>query len=406
MFRLPFLFIATGIISFVVYQVLCLSDLASWINLQPRNPIGWSRIHLLVLGWATMIAMGAVYQLINVVLQSKIYSEKLGFFHYGFFLIGTTGLLYGFQSMNLTMIACFASIAFIGILLFAWNMIATLLKAKQWNSVTISVGCAVVYLACTGIVGMAMGLNFRFNQWGSFHEQLFGAHIWFGAVGWFGLLITGISYKMLPMFYLSHGYSSRLQYVTLVLWNAGVLVGASSFLLKGPLWPGLLFIVAALIFYNVHIQQIYTFRHKPKPGTGIVWAVWATRVLVVTGIIALLWVLLYPRADHSSGIVVVGWAYLWGWVALTILAYLSKIVPFLWWTYKYGPRVGKGKIPTMADLIQDRFVHIGLTFIGLALIVLLVGLCSDLNWLISIGGTALSLSSLAYISLIALVFTK
>ena len=73
MFRLPFLFIATGIISFVVYQVLGLADLASWITLEPINPTGWSRIHLLVLGWATMIAMGAVYQLIDVVLQSKIY---------------------------------------------------------------------------------------------------------------------------------------------------------------------------------------------------------------------------------------------------------------------------------------------------------------------------------------------
>ena len=226
MFRLPFLFIATGIISFVIYQVLCLADLASWIDLQPRNPIGWSRIHLLVLGWATMIAMGAVYQLINVVLQSKIYSEKLGFVHYGFFMIGTFGLLYGFQSMNLVWIASFASITFIGILLFAWNMSVTLLRAKKWNSVTISVGCAVVYLTLTGISGMAMGLNFRFNQWGSFHEQLLGAHIWFGAVGWFGLLITGISYKMLPMFYLAHGFPTRLQNATLIMWNLGVLTGA------------------------------------------------------------------------------------------------------------------------------------------------------------------------------------
>jgi hypothetical protein len=406
MFRLPFLFIATGIISFVLYQVLCLADLASWINLQPRNPIGWSRIHLLVLGWATMIAMGAVYQLINVVLQSKIYSEKLGFVHYGFFLVGTTGLLYGFQSMNFMWIACFASIAFIGILLFAWNMAATLLGAKQWNSVTISVGCAVLYLTCTGFAGMAMGLNFRFNQWGSFHEQLLGAHIWFGAVGWFGLLITGISYKMLPMFFLSHGFSTRWQKATLVLWNVGVLAGASSFLLKGPLWPGLLFIVLALIFYNIHIHQIYKFRHKSKPGVGIVWTVWATRVLASIGILVLILLYLFSNVDHSGAIIVVGWAYLWGWVALTVLAYLSKIVPFLWWTHKYGPRIGKGKIPTMSDLIQDRLVHIGLTFISLALFVLLAGLSIDLNWLTSIGGTALSLGSLAYISLIALVFTK
>ena len=406
MFRLPFLFITTGILCFILYQALSLSDLAGWIGLEPRNPIGWSRIHLLVLGWATMIAMGAVYQLINVVLQSKIYSEKLGFIHYGFFFIGVTGLLYGFSSMNLIWIACCAAIAFVGILLFAWNMAVTLLHAKQWNSVTVSVGCAVIYLTLTGISGMTMGLNFRFNLWPSFHEPLLGAHIWFGTMGWFGLIVTGISYKMLPMFYLSHGFPTRLQKVTLILWNAGVVVGAISFLLKGPLWPGLLLIVLAVIFYNAHILQIYKYRHKPNPGAGIVWSIWATRALGVIGFLALLRLLLFPDADHAHEIVVLGWAYLWGWVALTILAYMSKIVPFLWWTHKYGPRIGKGRIPTMSDLIQDRYVHIGLGSISLSLLVMLVGLSLDLHWLVATGGTALALCSLAYISLIALVFTK
>lgn len=410
MFRLPFLFIITGIISFILFQILTLFDLASWMGDHPRNPTGWFRIHLLVLGWGTMIAMGAVYQLINVVLQSNIYSQKLGFIHYGFFAVGTTGLLIGFHNMDDRWIAVFATIAFIGIILFAWNMGVTLLHASQWNGVTISTACSVIYLTLTGLTGMAMGLNFHFSQWGSFHDQLFGAHLWFGTLGWFGLMITGISYKMLPMFYLSHGFPTYMHRIIIVLWNAGVLIGAISFLLDWHVfmkWLGLLFIVLALIAYNIHISQIYKFRHKPKPGNGIVWSVRSARTLMFVGIITLLLFPVFPEHMYQPNIIMIlGWIYLWGWVAITILAYLSKIVPFLWWTHKYGPHVGKKRIPTMAELIDDRYVQYGLSVIVISLLVLISGLGWSQPYLIAIGGCFLSLGSIMYISLIARVFTQ
>lgn len=410
MFRLPFLFIITGIISFVLFQTLSLFDLANWISEHPRNPEGWFRIHLLVLGWATMIAMGAVYQLINVVLQSKIYSKKLGFVHYGFFTIGTAGLLIGFQTLRVVWIAWFATMAFIGILLFVWNIGATLLRASQWNAITISTGCAVVYLTLTGVTGMMMGLNFGFQLWEDFHEQLLGAHILFGTLGWFGILITGFTYKMLPMFYLSHQFPTSMQKVILLLWNAGVWLGALSFLFEwSMLWKGfgLLFIVLALVAFNLHISQIYKHRHKPNPGTGIVWSILAARALLIVGLVLIPLFALFPdRMIQSEIIVMIGWVYLWGWVAITILGYLSKIAPFLWWTHKYGPQVGKAKIPTMAQLIDDRKVNIGLAAIVISLGLLLLGIGFSLPRLMTFGGCSLSLFSLVYIGLILRVFTR
>jgi len=397
-------------ISFVLFQLLTLLDLASWMGDHPRNPTGWFRIHLLVLGWGTMIAMGAVYQLIHVVLQSKIYSQKLGFTHYGFFAIGTTGLLLGFHNTNVIWIAGFASIAFIGIILFAWNMGVTLLRASQWNTVTISTACSVIYLTLTGLTGMAMGLNFHFNQWGSFHDQLFGAHLWFGALGWFGLLITGISYKMLPMFYLSHGFPTYTQRIIIILWNAGVFSRSFSFLLDWHAfmkWLGLLFIVLAFMVYNIHISHIYIYRHKPHPGNGIIWTIRSARTLMVIGVISLILFPVFPGHMYKTNIIMIlGWIYLWGWVAITILGYLSKIVPFLWWTHKYGPQVGKKRIPTMAELIDDRYVQYGLLVIVFSLIVLLCGLGWSLPYLIAFGGSSLALSSLMYISLVIRVFTR
>ncbi|HLU21598.1 MAG TPA: hypothetical protein VKZ77_03830, partial [Bacillaceae bacterium] len=114
MFRLPFLFIITGIIGFIFFQATTIISLSDWMMNSLRGPTGWFQTHLFVLGWATMLAMGVVYQLINVILQSKIYSERLGYIHYIVFTVGLIGLLYGFYFGKVMIIASFASLTFIG----------------------------------------------------------------------------------------------------------------------------------------------------------------------------------------------------------------------------------------------------------------------------------------------------
>ncbi len=410
MSRLPFLFIVTGIAGFVLFHALSLFSLSGWLGEELRGPSGWFHIHLFVLGWATMLAMGAVYQLINVILQSSLYSERLGYVHYALFTVGLSGLLIGFIRGEIYWIAAFASLAFCGIAVFAWNIGATLVRASRWNAITLSAASSVVFLLLTGVTGMAMGLNFATGIWANYHDNLFGAHIWLGTVGWFGLLITGFSYKMLPMFYLAHDYPTRLQTAVLALWNASVVAGALAFLADWGEWAiqtALLLLAVAVVLYNVHLLQIKKKRHKRTPGSGIKWTVYASQAFACTTIAAFVYAVIYPQqALQGPAIAVAGWAYLGGWVSFTILGYASKIVPFLWWTYKYGKQAGKPGTPVMADLLSEQKTNVGLAFIAAFSLVLLGGLAGQSSALIGIAGTALSVLSIAYISLISLVFSR
>ncbi|TMV50346.1 hypothetical protein FE783_12405 [Paenibacillus mesophilus] len=410
MSRLPFLFIVTGIIGFVLFQAASLSSLSGWLGDGLRGPNGWFHVHLFVLGWATMLAMGAVYQLIHVILQSGIYSERLGYAHYTLFTVGLSGLLYGFIKGEMYWIAAFAVLTLGGILLFGWNMAVTLLRASKWNAITISAACAVLYLVLTGLSGMAMGLNFVTGLWVDVHENLFGAHIWLGTVGWFGLLITGFSYKMLPMFYLAHDYPTKPQSVVLLLWNAAVLVGALSFLSGDSVWfkwSAHLLLTAAVIIYNIHLLQIKKSRHKRNPGSGIRWSMYGSQAFACVMIIMLVYTFVYPDLMlHAKSILIAGWVYLSGWVSFTVLGYASKIVPFLWWTHKYGKQAGKPGTPMMADLLSESKVNAGLAAIAACSLLLLAGLIAGSQTLIEMAGTALSVLSIAYISLIGLVFTR
>lgn len=410
MSRLPFWFILTGIIGFVLFHASSLFSLFSWSEGYLRAPSGWFYIHLFVLGWATMLAMGAVYQLISVILQSTLYNERLGYIHYVLFTVGTVGLLYGFINGKPPWIAIFASLTLLGILIFAWNIGTALFKASQWNAITLSAASSVLYLVLTGLSGMAMGLNFYFGEWNGLHERLFGTHIWLGTVGWFGLLITGFSYKMLPMFYLAHHYPTRLQNIVWVLWNASVWLGAVSFLFDLGFWPkwfALFLVVAAIGVYTFHLSQIRNHRHKQNPGEGIRWSVYATQAFALIALGALLYTLWSPeKLLHSHSVMFAGWLYLGGWVSFTILSYASKIIPFLWWTHKYGKQVGKPGVPTMAGLLDGKKVDVGLTAIALSLVLLLTGVALNANILTIVGAIAYSIFSIVYMTLIALVFTR
>lgn len=355
-----------------------------------------------------MLAMGAVYQLIHVILQSDIYSTRLGYIHYVMFSIGVTGMLYGFIQADVRWLAGFATCALIGILLFGWNMAVTLFRAAQWNPITVSTACACLYLVLTGLTGMLMGLNFAFGQWNGLHERIFGAHIWMGTIGWFGMLITGFSYKMLPMFYLSHHYPVRLQKIVLLLWNAAVITGVVAFLAdmkRGLLWLALLLLTAGMLVYVYHLEQIQEKRHKNNPGPGIRWSVYVSRALAALMVALLIYasqgpeLLLHPRV-----VLLAGWVYLGGWVSLTILGYASKIVPFLWWTHKYGKQAGKPGTPLMAGMLNQRHVSWGLIAMATSSLLLVSGVLINLAEVMMVGGTLLSIFSMAYIFMIARVF--
>lgn len=409
MFRLPFTFIVTGMVGFILFHIISLLSLAEWIGAGLRGPTGWFYSHLFILGWAAMLAMGAVYQLSHVILQRKIYSERLGYVHYLFFTLGLAGLLYGFWAGEVTIIAVFATLTFIGIVLFAWNMFMTLWQAKQWNSITVSVGCAVFYLVLTGVLGMAMGVNFLTGNLNAIHDNLFGAHIWLGMIGWFGLLITGFSYKMLPMFYLAHNFPIRLQKVTLIIWNLAVMAGVLSFLFPVGIWAkwvALCLVTIAIGAYNLHLLQIRKRRVKQNPGLGIKWSVYASQALLIIAVILTGIGLFSPeRLLHARAIALAGWVYIAGWVSFTILCYASKIIPFLWWTHKYGEHAGKPGTPLMADLLDEKKVEYGLIAIALCLLFIFAGIAFDGSLFIATGGTAFSFFSIGYMILLGRVFT-
>ncbi len=402
--KLPLTFIITGILELVGFFLLSLISLSD-INLtSPRYPSGWAFTHLFVLGGASMIAMGAVYQLVPVVINRSLYNQRMGFLHYGFFLIGHIGLSIGFFLFQTNWMALFATFLFLSILLFATNILITLVQAKQFDTVTIHVIFSLLSLSLAGLTGMLMGYNYAVGQVGPVHNQLLPAHLWLGTAGWFGNLIVGFTYKLLPMFSISHNYSAKPQKVALVLLNIAIFFGAgNSFLGADNLITGLPFILLAIgfLFFIYATHQIRKSGIKKNPGAGIAFTLKINIFMALTLLVLAMAVFL---ASGQKLFIVSIWIGLWGWVYFTIVGYMSKIVPFLWWTFKFGSRVGKEKVPMLHQLISDKLVYWLLNVNVVSFLITTLGLVISSPFLFNMGFILLLLSSLLYISTIGWVF--
>src|SRR5690606_37726380 len=86
--KLPFSFIIFSMIALIGSQALLLFHGDFIINGRFRVPAIWSAAHLFILGWALMVAMGAMYQLVPVAFLTPIWNEKFGFIQFGVTALG------------------------------------------------------------------------------------------------------------------------------------------------------------------------------------------------------------------------------------------------------------------------------------------------------------------------------
>ncbi|MDQ0255441.1 MFS family permease [Evansella vedderi] len=356
-----------------------------------------------------MLAMGAVYQLIAVVTQQSIYSIKLGFIHFGLYSIGVFGLYISLGSFELTGMIIFGSLTVGAVIIFLVNVFLTIQHSRLKNTVISASTSALFYLGLTVISGVLIVLNFQFSILGEFHHVLLIGHLWMGLIGWFLFLIVGYSFKMLPMFYLAHGHKESWQKWILIslhlcIWVGifGAVIGKGTSIL--PIGLGLL--TMGLVMFIVQIREIQKKRFKKNPGKGIVFFVFLVYffTLLVGGLFIVS--LVNPHFIWQSNLLTLILVfYILGFVSLSILAYLSKIIPFLWWTFRYGKQVGQQETPSLAIMIDETVVHRKLWLLFISLLLFIVGLGTGESFVIAATSILFAFSTVYYLFTIVKAFT-
>jgi hypothetical protein len=391
-------------LSFMLVGLLALCLGTGWILFRPSllaayhyNQHVIALTHLMVLGWMASVVMGAMYQLVPVALETKLYSEKLVRWHLACHLIGCAGMVWMFRSWNLKQVGHFGGVLVLGIGLFFYNLARTLRRVPRWNVTATAVASALLWISCTALAGLcivagksvndlesgssAAGLSqpllwvlhgvgrlmARFDPMSAMH-----AHAHLGVVGFFTMLIVGVSYKLIPMFTLSEVQSQGRATASIVLLNLG-LAGSLFTILFRSQWKPVFALVGliALLLYGRELVAILRARKRSGFDWGIRYFLTAISLLLPLSMLSV--VLSWPSLplNRLTGQLetLYGFVGLVGVVSFAIVGMLYKIIPFLVWYGRYSPHIGKAKVPSLADLYSGQLQAIGYWafLLGLAL---------------------------------------
>ncbi len=136
-----------GAVSFMVLAVMIV--LANTNLLEPYfNAKLIAITHMAVLGWATMIVFGALYQLIPVVFETALYSEKLAKVTFWITAGSILFLTYSFWVGAFSTLLVYASgFMFFSLFLFIVNVLLSY-KGSEIKNMASKFVIAAVFLAC------------------------------------------------------------------------------------------------------------------------------------------------------------------------------------------------------------------------------------------------------------------
>ncbi len=263
--RLPFSFIMFAVLAFAASQLMLLGAIPSLSSGAFRMPLVWAAAHLALLGFALMVAMGAMYQLVPVAFLTPIWSERLGFWQFAVTAVGIVAFAVSLAAApNRAFLP--GLLLLFGIILFVWQMAMTLKQQKNKTIMTLFVATSLLFLLLTGAAGGLLAFHFFAAIGANSHETVFGLHVLFGLCGWFTLLIIGFSYKMAPMFSLAHGFSLRPARYVYALYISGIAVAFASLFLRSHAWlaAGAALLMSGFVVFAWHIRAILQKRMKKR----------------------------------------------------------------------------------------------------------------------------------------------
>jgi len=305
--------------------------------------------HAITLGWITMSILGASYQLIPIVLQRPLWSERLARWQLGVLLIGVIGMIAHFWIGTWPALASAAALVGLGAGMHVVNVALSLHDFDRWTFTARLVMLGHIGLSLTVVFGFALALN---HLWpflpGAFFPTLH-AHIHLALAWWIAPMLMGVSARVYPMFLLApepSGWPGRIE-----LW--GLAVGAPVLvtgLVAAPrlIAPGAAALAAAAAGHVVWVISMARGRKRPGLDWGLRFVLVAAGFLplgTVLGLALAFDLLSGPRVALAYAVLVLG-----GWASLSIVGMMLKIVPFLVWYRVYSQQLGRVQVPTLAAL--------------------------------------------------------
>lgn len=333
-----------------------------------RAPETLLLVHLVAIGWLSLLMCGALFQFVPVLVAHGLHSETLPLPALFLLLAGLLSLLAGFLQLGGALDAMPSLFPFAAALLVAgfslviYNVGRTIWAARPLSLPARFVAIALAALAATVSLGVVFSLTLGavvdYDAFAALTGVALPLHVIAGLGGWLTFAAMGVSYRLLAMFMLAPELDGARPHAIFWLGTAALatvlLGGLACLVLHGSVMPALLAAsslgLAALGLYGVDVFHLYRARKRRIIELN---SQMAGMALASLGGAVLLGLVLSGLGRFHEQIGALVFLFAFGWLTGLGLAKLYKIVAFLTWLECYGPVLGRTPTPRVQDLVVE-----------------------------------------------------
>jgi hypothetical protein len=310
-------------------------------------------VHLFTLGILSMIIFGAMQQMMPVLAGAILKKPRLfaNIVHPSL-VLGTLGMSFSFIfeiKFLLHIGVLFLSISF---LTFFSLSIKLLFKVEFLTSTVKAMRLFSLAGFITLILGLYLAISHMSSNIGENHYAFVNMHILFGLFGFALLIIMGVTFQVIPMFYVALDFPKFVQNrVPLLLFS--LLFVSSLFL-----YFGVNFLVLKILFVSLVISYCFyalkSLNNRRRPVFDVTLWYWkfSLSALVISMII---WLFNIFESNYILAIV-----FAFGFLYSLLQGMAYKIVPFLSWFHLNSK--GYFKLPTIREFIEERYIKLHFFF--------------------------------------------
>ncbi len=346
-------FYATGAVMFLVLCVLMFFSAGTFTQ-HYFTPHLLTMVHVAALGWGTMVIFGAAHQLLPVICERDLYSEKMAAFVWYSLTLGMLLITINFWKLTVGWAMISGGVlVLVSALLYLINIWKTAQICKAYSVQKLFVISSALWLVFTAAMGILLATNLKFPFFQQSHLEILKLHAHAGLAGWFLQLITGVSTKLIPMFLLGKSKKDYLLKWSFVLQNLGLILFLADGYFLGIGSRVLLY--ALMVAAGVFLWLFYlfdAFRNRLRKRVELLMKHAFLSLLALVIAFAVL-----PMVYFSTGykwVMLYGTLLFMGWITSLILGKTFKTLPFIIWNGRYKNLSGKVKVPLPKDLYNEK----------------------------------------------------
>ncbi|QOY55095.1 hypothetical protein HUE87_02310 [Candidatus Sulfurimonas marisnigri] len=351
----PFRFFLTAPLFGILAGILILSsDVITLSNRFSMESIAIT--HAITIGFLGFVMLGALTQMLPVLAGVKV--PKVGIvskISYPFLFLGTIFMIIGLMK-NYSILTLISSVLLgVGFLVLTISMLIGLSKVTNVTASVRAIITSLFFSIFIVLMGVYLLFSHGINIFSSLHVVIANVHSVWAVFGFAGLLIIGVAFHVLPMFYVAPRFKhfcktkvTLIVSVGLVLWLLLNLL-ADSYSIIAKIW-------IAVFFWAFATTVWKKLNERRRPIVDVTIWYWRSSAVFMT-LGAFAWAL---NDLYDSVYIVVVSILIGGFILSIMMGMLYKIIPFLVW-FHLNAR-GYMSTPTITEMIDKRLAKIQFVF--------------------------------------------